>query len=190
MSGASLLISLCLPRSGEEHPSGPNAWTGGSKGIDAEELLAEAARLGAFLPVFQNLKSLGLVEESPGMAEWHKRFRNICARNLALEREGRRLLEMLDRAGVTCRLIKGVQLTNLLYPDLSWREVSDVDFVVAGAELADAYQCLKHNGLQDAGNRWNPKALERAAREPSYTFPQAVLAEIHRAADRQRASPR
>ena len=106
---------------------------------------------------------------------WERRLRDIAVRNLTLEKEQTRLLDALHDSGIRCIPAKGVQLTRLLYPDLSWREIDDIDFIVPPEELGQAYRCLKDLGLTDSENPWNADALGRLARRPAFLHPELHL---------------
>ena len=127
---------------------------------------------------------------------WDHRFRGNAARNLALESAQIRLLGVLRDEGIGCIPAKGVQLTRLLYPDLSWREIADIDLLVSAEDVGRAYTCLKDQGLADTENPWNADALRRLARRPAFLYPELhlvgphdVLVELHCGLDRRTASP-
>ncbi len=149
----------------------------------AGEVYQEATRLGVFPAVYRNIQAT----EAPAVDKaWDHRFRGNAARNLALERAQIRLLGVLRDAGIRCIPAKGVQLTRLLYPDLSWREIADIDLLVSAEDLPRAYRCLKDLGLADTENPWNADALGRLARRPAFLYPELhlvgphdVLVELH-----------
>ncbi len=138
----------------------------------AAELWREAERLGVFPAVYQNVRGMQATEFDES---WERRLRDIAVRNLTLEKEQTRLLDALHDSGIRCIPVKGVQLTRLLYPDLSWREIDDIDFIVPPEELGQAYRCLKDLGLADAENPWNADALGRLARRPAFLHPELHL---------------
>jgi hypothetical protein len=49
-----------------------------------------------------------------------------------------RVGECFSRAGVDARVLKGVALAHLVYPDSAWRVFSDLDLLVPGDQLDDA----------------------------------------------------
>ena len=142
----------------------------------AAELLQEAERLGVFPAVYQNVRATQTTEVDES---WDRRLRDVAVRNLTLEKEQTRLLDAFRDEGIPCIPAKGVQLTRLLYPDLSWREIEDIDFIVPAEELGKAYWCLKDLGLADTGNPWNADALSRLARRPAFLYPELHLRGPH-----------
>ena len=136
------------------------------------ELLQEAERLGVFPAVYQNVRATQTTELDES---WERRLRDVAVRNLTLEKEQTRLLDAFRDEGIPCIPAKGVQLTRLLYPDLSWREIEDIDFIVPPEELSPAYRCLKDLGLTDTENPWNANALSRLARRPAFLHPELHL---------------
>ncbi len=171
---AAAVIALCLPLPGS--PAAKNAPS------DPEAVLQTAERLGAFPAVYQNLRAMGV----PLPDEWQQRFRDNFVHNLALRQEESRLVARLMRAGLDCRAIKGVRLVELLYPDLSWRAVADIDLLAPRAQVEAAYSELKAAGLRDVAQPWNPQSLARQVAQPAHAFaelvlrsPQGLIVELH-----------
>ena len=172
----SMCLSLSLPDGRRRPwPALPDSPAFGPDRPDAEELLGQATRLGVFPAVFNNLWTLGQTASLPPDSPWLDRYRQNYARNLAIEHEQERLLEALVRASVPCWPIKGVRLTTLLYPDLSWREISDIDLLVPRDSVGHAYRKLKELGLRDAASPWDANALSRLVAQPSHAFPELML---------------
>ena len=147
------------------------------------EMYEEAERLGVFPVVYHNIGATGV---SATDDSWDRRFRGVAVRNLALESIQKRFLGALRDQGIRCIPAKGVQLTRLLYPDLSWREITDIDLIVPPVDVRRAYECLKDLGLADTENPWNADALRRLARRPVFLYPELhlvgphdVLVELH-----------
>lgn len=160
------VFSLCLPPQGGVSPpplAGP---------LDPDSLLRQASSLSAFPAVYQNLRERGVVLDP----DWDDRFRHNYIHNSALQQEESRLLAALRRAGLACCAIKGVGLVELLYPDLSWRAVADIDLLARPDQVEPAYFVLKDLGLRDAaGLPWNPASLARQVAQPDYAFAELVL---------------
>ncbi len=159
------VFSLCLPpqRGVSGPPPGP---------LDPDSLLRQASSLSAFPAVYQNLRERGVALD-PG---WDDRFRHNYIHNSALQQEESLLLAALRRAGLSCCAIKGVGLVELLYPDLSWRAIADIDLMARPDQVEPAYFALKDLGLQDAaGLPWNPASLARQVAQPDYAFAELVL---------------
>jgi hypothetical protein len=94
---------------------------------------------------------------------------------MALQQEEARLLAALRRAGLACCAIKGVGLVELLYPDLSWRAIADIDLLARPDQVEPAYFLLKDLALQDAALPWNAASLARQFAQPDYAFAELVL---------------
>ena len=162
------LFRLAVPAGGErilEPAPDPEA---------SGQLLAEADRWGVWPAVAWNL-GLG---DSP-------RLRSVAARNLCLQREQERLLARLGEAGVKAHAVKGTDLTARLYPDLSWREVEDIDLLVEPQAVSPAMQVLCAAGLRP-NHTWHPAGLERQfshsrllSPEVTFTAPSGLLVELH-----------
>ena len=142
----------------------------------ANSLLAEAETLGVFPATYSSLRA---VRRCPQVALWQWRFQTNSARNLLLQREQVRLLGLLREAGVAVLPIRGVALTEELYPDLACREVGDIDLLVRSAEVVRAYGVLKGAGLADTANPWNAKALAKLSCRPAYLYPELKLSGEH-----------
>lgn len=160
------VLSLCLPPQRGVSPSplaGP---------LDPDSLLRQAASLNAFPAVYNNLRARG-VSVDPA---WDDRFRHNYIHNSALQQEESRLLGALRRAGLSCSAIKGVGLVELLYPDLSWRAIADIDLLARPDQVAPTYFALKDLGLRDTtGLPWNPASLGRQVTQPDYAFAELVV---------------
>jgi len=162
------IVGLCLP----PHPGRGIEWAPPAE-WSAEEALAEAARLGALPAVIHNLRAL---DRGPaGDSAWTDRLRRNYAHNLNLQRQETGLVERLNRAGVDCRPIKGPGLVELLYPDLSWRGIADIDLLIRPEQVEQAYRLLKQWGLKDAAGSWTGVGLARLTSEPDDFFPELVL---------------
>ncbi len=135
------LFRLALPAGGER------IWEAAPDPEASGRLLAEADRRGVWPAVAWNL---GLAD-SP-------RLRSVAARNLCLQREQERLLARLAEAGVKAHAVKGTDLTTRLYPDLSWREVEDIDLLVEPPAAGQAMQVLCAAGLRP-NHTWHPAGL-------------------------------
>ncbi|MDA1315103.1 MAG: nucleotidyltransferase family protein [Acidobacteria bacterium] len=149
-----------------------------------DALLREAVRLGVFAAVYSNLRQAGYRPRNEN--ELDRRWQASGARNLFLKREQERVLTGLRDAGVACLPVRGVALTEALYPDVFWREIADIDLLIAPEDVSRAYRVLKAMGLGDAEKPWTEPALERLARRASYHFPEirmtghhAVAVELH-----------
>jgi hypothetical protein len=150
---------------------------------DPEALLAQAREWGVFPAVCNNL--LAICVAAPARTDWTRELRRIYARNLALDHEETRLVDHLLTAGLPCRAVKGVRLVRLLYPDLSWRAVSDIDLLLPREAVGAVYEELKRLGLGDTEHPWDARSLSRLLAQPPHNFPEIrlkrnrILVELH-----------
>ena len=153
-------------------------------GRTPDDLLRRAAKFMVLPAVYQNLRAC--VGDDAISKIWHARVRQQVFRNLVVEGVQSQLLTALREAGIRCIPVKGVDLTRLIYPDVSWRQIRDIDLVFPPEELSRAYRCLKDLGLADDHYPWGAEALRRLARRPAYLYPelhlhapQEILIELH-----------
>jgi len=137
-----------------------------------EALLCEAERLGVFPAVFSSLRQAG-VELRGG--DWKRRVQSNAAHNLFLKAEQRQVLGVLQKAGVAALPVRGISLTERLYPDLSWRAIADIDLLIDPGDVDAAYRALKGVGMADAENPWSTEALDRLARRSALHYPELRL---------------
>ena len=160
------VFRLALPsaeRSGADLPGDEPA---------VEALLGEAERLGVLSAVFLSLRQ---AEISVGDESWMRRVQASAAHNLLLKAEQGRALGQLFDAGVRAVPIRGVPLTERLYPELSWRTIADIDLLIHPSEVPKAYRVLKDYGMADAENPWNSAALDRLSRRAPLHHPELRL---------------
>lgn len=160
-----MLLRLTLPQEGE-----PVLLSGSV----AERLLGEAGRLGVLPTVARNLGRIDLAG-----------VRAVTARNLLLKQERARLLRLLEDAGIRARAVKGIELAERLYPDLSWRQIEDIDLIVDAGRVEQAFELLCSAGLVPNHN-WNAAGLRRQLRRtlrlaPELVFsgPNGLVVELH-----------
>ena len=139
---------------------------------EVEALLCEAERLGVFSAVFSSLRHAGVGLRSE---DWKRRVQSNAAHNLFLKAEQRQVLGVLHEAGVVALPVRGINLTERLYPDLSWRAIADIDLLIDPGDVHAAYRALKDVGMADAENPWNTEALERLARRSALHYPELRL---------------
>jgi len=130
---------------------------------EIEMLHSEAARLGVFPAVSRNLHG-----DQPAIT------RRTLGRNLWLKQEQTGLLALLAEAGIPAHGVKGVDLAAALYPDLSWRWVSDIDIVVEKKWTEAAYDVLRSAGLLPNHN-WTAAGLARQIARPELLGPELIL---------------
>ena len=171
-----VLLALCSPEA-----TLPPRW------INPETLLARAAELDVFPLTFHRLRRSPHWLAGKVSPEWEERFRSNAARNLLLDTEQERLLNLLKSAGVPALPLKGTRLATQLYADLALRAQVDVDIYVSPERLPAALEALDADGyrrLTAAG--LPPKRL--AATGDEFTSecslekragPMPVLVELH-----------
>ena len=74
-------------------------------------------------------------------------YEENLARNLYLRDETRRWVERLRRAGIPCRVLKGVPLSPLLYDDLGARPSVDIDLLVHPEDRTAALALARESGF-------------------------------------------
>jgi hypothetical protein len=119
------------------------------------------------------------------LGEGDARVRAVAAQNLLRRNRQRRLLEQLAGAGILAQAVKGVGLVEGLYPDLSWREVHDIDLLVERSQVVSALEALRAAGLRPS-QEWTPAGLSCQLARPLplapellFTAPDGVLVELH-----------
>ena len=125
-------------------------------GRTPDDLLLRAAKFMVLPAVYQNLRAC--VGDDAISKVWHARVREHVFRNLVVEGVQSQLLTALREGGIRCIPVKGVDLTRLLYPDVSWRQIRDIDLVFPPEELSRAYACLKDLGLADDHYSWGGRS--------------------------------
>ncbi len=100
--------------------------------------------------------------------------RRTAARNLVLRSRQRDLLARLAAAGIPALAVKGVGLVEALYPDLSCREVCDVDLLVRPADVPAAFEALAAAGLRP-NHPWTRSGVSRLLARPLALAPELVF---------------
>src|SRR3990167_7080422 len=132
-----VLLALCSPEA-----TLPPRW------INPETLLARAAELDVFPLTFHRLRRSPHWLAGKVSPEWEERFRSNAARNLLLDTEQERLLNLLKSAGVPALPLKGTRLATQLYADLALRAQVDVDIYVSPERLPAALGALEADGYR------------------------------------------
>jgi hypothetical protein len=131
------LLALCSPEA-----KLPPRW------VNSEKLLARAVELDVFPLVFHRLRRSPHWASGGASPEWEERFRANAARNLLLDTEQERLLNLLKTAGVPALPLKGTRLAASLYSDLALRGQVDVDIYVRPDGLPAALAALEADGYR------------------------------------------
>jgi hypothetical protein len=148
-----LAVLLALPGADGTEPVAPAC---------VPAVLAQADRMGVWPAVARRL------------APSHPRLRRIAGRNILLRRYQRDLIAGLAQVGIRALPAKGVALVEALYPDLSWREVSDIDFLVAPCDVVKTFDALRNLGLRP-NHPWTAAGLSRQIRRPSALAPELIF---------------
>jgi hypothetical protein len=139
--------AFCLPPSAFRLP--PSAFCLPPSALDWSRLLALALEQ-EILPLFRrNLETLGF----PGVpADARARMNALCrantARQMFLVEELRRLLGLLDSAGIPAIPLKGPWLAQRLYGDYTLRVCADLDLMVPPDRAVDAARVLTADGYE------------------------------------------
>jgi len=86
----------------------------------------------------------GIPEEITEILE--RRFRVNMARNLFLSAEIDRVFEALGKRGIMSIPIKGIFLSEEVYPDISFRMITDIDLLIRREDLMSAEESLVELG--------------------------------------------
>ena len=124
-------------------------------------------------------------EAVPVTAGQHDRSRSTSQAWLAHAlRVERLLLEAtvaLDAAGLEHRVLKGVALAHLAYPDPAWRVFGDLDLLVPGALLTEAVGCWSAAlGLSRVEAELRPGFDDRFGKEALLQAPGGPELDLHR----------
>ena len=117
-------------------------------------LLCEADRLGVLSAVFLSLRQVGVELRGDN---WRRRVQANAAHNLFLKAEQRQVLRALHGAGVSAVPVRGVSLTERLYPDLSGRAIADIDLLIDPGDVRAVYDALKQLGMAMPRTRGTPR---------------------------------
>jgi hypothetical protein len=113
-------------------------------GLDWAYLRRSAGRHGLTPLLYWHLKEAGGRAVARGfMAHLEEHFQHNAKHNLLLTGELVRLLEMFERHGVPCVSFKGPVLAASLYGDITLRESTDLDILVARRDVPKAVSLLK-----------------------------------------------
>lgn len=134
---AAAAVSLCTPRAAWAHEA-PNhvdrfQWTAFLSACEDHRLLgllADTVRCGT------------IVLDEPQSEMLERRFRDWLVHDLAVEQVVCRAVEALELEGIEARVLKGVALANMVYPDPAWRVFGDIDLLVRSRDLGRAAHCL------------------------------------------------
>jgi hypothetical protein len=87
----------------------------------------------------------------------------------------------LDRAGIAFRVLKGVALGHLVYPDPSWRVFGDLDLLVPGDRLSAAVHVLQDAlGARRPEPELRPGFDDRFGKEAMLDTPDGLELDLHR----------
>ena len=97
--------------------------------------------------VFRGLASLLPHSESPVWLQWENRVNQLLVQSIVQLQERDNLIQLLTHEGIHVLPVKGCWLKEL-YPELSDRQMSDLDMLIHPEDAASAEQALLSVGLQ------------------------------------------
>ncbi|MDB4947873.1 MAG: hypothetical protein JWM27_522 [Gemmatimonadetes bacterium] len=151
-------------------------------GPDPARLLAMAERHRMIPLLHRHFAAAEGALPAEAAADLRARFAEGARRSLALAGELHRVLGMLAAAGIGAAAYKGPALAAVAYGDLAMRTLSDLDVLVAPADVPRAMEVLAAHGFA-AEHEWTPRQ-ERAFRRVDGDYPLwsargDVLVEVH-----------
>lgn len=143
---------------------------------DEDGALARRHRIG---PALYFAASAGGIE-GPGVAAWRRDMASIAAHYMVLDAALVRIAAVLAAVGVDWIPIKGYDLASRVYARAEERVTSDLDLLIAAADLEGGRRALRADGWEDV----SPGPLARRyLREEGYAWQavgaNGVLLELH-----------
>jgi hypothetical protein len=126
--------------------------------------------------LYLNLRRLA--PEDPDLARLHAAYRSASQRTQRVLRSTGEVLRLLQRAGITATILKGVPLVLFHYRDGGARQMCDVDMLIRPSEVAAATAALAAGG-------WTPRMhlppehLRPFSPACAYTRPQCPELDLH-----------
>lgn len=116
---------------------------------DWEEIISDAAAHGLTPLLYRWLKASDIGRRLPAMLtdSVEGQFFGVAARNLALAQELVSILRALDAAGVACMPVRGLELAERLYGNITARPMGDLDLLVRKADLPRVAEILRGFGF-------------------------------------------
>ncbi len=132
------------------------AWQAWIERVDIEHLDSGSDRL---LPLlYRNLSRLGV--QHPAMTKLKGTYRHTWINNQLRFSRLVSTLELLDRAGISATLLKGVGLSIVDYQDIGVRQMLDIDIWVHPVQVRAAIALLLQNGWRSREH--NPHLIHRS----------------------------
>lgn len=128
------------------------------------------------LLLYLNIKKSGWEELVPKntMETLKKKYRNNIKKNLCMRSELKRLLEIFRENNIKVIVLKGVVLENIIYSEIGWRPISDIDLLIWKEDYGRVDNLLKSREYHSVP----PK--ERVFWEQEYYHPQTRISiDIH-----------
>lgn len=100
------------------------------------------------LVVYLYIKKLGWEQLVPKkiIDELEKKYRNNIKKNLCMISELKRLLEIFRENNIKVIVLKGVVLENIIYSEIGWKPISDIDLLIWKEDYGRVDNLLKSNG--------------------------------------------
>lgn len=122
----------------------PDSRTSGSAPLDWTRLRDTARREGVAALLFRNIRKhrLEALIPEPIHRDLSDQYRRNLRRNMAIIGILRRVLSGFREKGISCIVLKGIALAELVYPDIAVRGMSDVDLLIRKDDLLEADRLL------------------------------------------------
>jgi len=116
------------------------------KPVEWEAVLRLADKHGTSSLLYQNLSRFSGAVPSSTMASLRRRYEINVHKSLFLARELMRILDYLDRLGITAISYKGIVLSEAYYGDMALRQPGDIDLFVRRHEVGRVRSALRDLG--------------------------------------------
>ena len=115
------------------------------EGVTLEELYAYAKLHGVEAMVFHGLEQLNVDETAPVWQDWRNRADMILTQSIVQLAERDNLFAALHAAGISILPVKGCWLKEQ-YPDIDYRQMSDLDILFHPEDAANAAEIMAKLG--------------------------------------------
>ena len=117
------------------------------EGVSLEDLYAFAKLHGVEAMVFHGLELLDMDEKDPVWQDWRKRTDMLLAQSIVQLTERDALFAALPAAGIPILPVKGCWLKEQ-YPDIDYRQMSDLDILIRRSDLEKADAVMRRLGYE------------------------------------------
>ena len=123
--------------------------------MDWEGIAREAARHGLTPLLSRELKRTGMARRLPAglAARLEEELVGLAARNMLLASELRSILRAFEDRQVSCAPLRGLDLAERLYDDITARPMGDLDLLVRKVDLSEATAIFRDLGYREVDRR-------------------------------------